>query len=205
MIEINLLPDELKKKQKQAPAISFQKDGLGGFPVLKPVGIVFAGVFAFHMLLFFIGIYANMSLANLEKKYEEALPKSKEAKTLKSRAETIDKKVRAIDELMLRAFSWSKKLSDLSDSLPTGIWITELIYDERMAQGRPLRYLNISGIASSMGDGGDAALVGKFIKSLEANGGFYSDFSDIELGTIKRDRIDEQEVMNFGITCQFRE
>ena len=66
------------------------------------------------------------------------------------------------------------------------------------------KYLTISGYASSMGDEG-TALIGKFIKALKEDRQFYSDFRDIELGVIKRDKVDNQEVMNFTITCFFKE
>jgi hypothetical protein len=67
-----------------------------------------------------------------------------------------------------------------------------------------LRYLIISGYASRLGEE-DTALIGKFMKALKENPSFYSDFSDIELGTIKRDKIEDQEVMGFKITCLFKE
>jgi hypothetical protein len=127
---------------------------------------------------------------------------------------------------MVKRFSWAKKLNDLSDSMTPGIWLTELSYDEKLGEvQRPalpsplkkkganenapttekvvLRYLTISGMASSMGEEG-TALIGRFIKNLKANNEFYSDFSEIELGTITREKVDDQEVMKFNITCLFK-
>ena len=66
------------------------------------------------------------------------------------------------------------------------------------------KYLIISGFASTVGEEG-TALIGKFIKGLKDNSSFYSDFSYIELGAIKRDRIEDQEVMSFRLTCLFKE
>jgi len=66
-----------------------------------------------------------------------------------------------------------------------------------------LRYLVMSGYASSMGEQG-TSLVGKFIKSMKDNSEFSSDFSDIKLESIKSDKIQEQEVMSFKITCSFK-
>jgi hypothetical protein len=109
--------------------------------------------------------------------------------------------------------------------MTSGIWLSELSYDERAGERqahpgasgagkkeasgaraeRPvLRYLVLSGYASSMGEEG-TALVGKFIKNLKDNSDFFGDFGDIELGSIKSDRVQDQEVMSFKITCLFKD
>jgi hypothetical protein len=91
----------------------------------------------------------------------------------------------------------------MSDSMTAGIWLTQLDYDEKTVErAKPVvmtprgeskpstekvleRYLLISGAASSMGEEG-TALIGRFIEKLKDNTSFYADFSDIELGNIKR-------------------
>ncbi|MBI5144104.1 MAG: PilN domain-containing protein [Candidatus Omnitrophica bacterium] len=229
MIEINLLPEELKKKQERFKKIDISKINVQNIQVLYLAACLFGILIIIQIILFFIGIYSKSMLTSLEARYKEIFPKVKEALSLKSQVETINKKITAIDELMVKRFSWAKKLNDLSDTITPGIWLTELSYNEKLAektkeapdikilkgktQGLPLKavtekvilkYLVISGFASSMGEEG-TALVGKFIKNLKENDSFYSDFSDIELDVIKSDRIEEQEVMNFKITCLFKE
>lgn len=219
MIEINLLPEEFKKKESKFRKADLSKFDPRNFPVIK---IIFFGIAAFmavHMLLFVMGSYAKSSIGSLRKKYETILPKKKEADMLKSQREAVNKKVGVIDELMVRRFGWSKKLNDLSDSVTPGIWIRDLSYDERAVlppgskggrvspkiagPNHELKYLIISGYASSMGEQG-ASVVGKFMKSLKDNQDFYSDFRDIQLGSIRQDKVEDQEVMNFTITCLFK-
>lgn len=65
------------------------------------------------------------------------------------------------------------------------------------------RYLILSGYASSMGEQG-TSLVGKFIKSMKDNPALASDFSDIKLESIKSNKVQDQEVMSFKITCAFK-
>jgi hypothetical protein len=129
---------------------------------------------------------------------------------------------------MVKRFGWAKKLNDLSDSMTSGLWLSSLEYDEKTGE-KPAaggaraptndkgkmaspggvterttnRYLILSGYASSMGEQG-TSLIGKFIKSLKDNAGFYSDFGDIELGSIKAEKIQDQEVMSFKLTCMFK-
>lgn len=228
MIEINLLPEELKKKQERFQKEALPKLDVQTIPVLRLIGSIFAVLIIIQVILFFIGIYSRVLLTSLDHKYNGISLKEKEAIALKAQVETINKKMKAIDELMVKRFSWANKLNNLSDSMTPGIWLSELSYDERLTErpvqvnlktqkgknqsipSKPLmektlvKYLMIAGYASSMGEEG-TALIGKFIKNLKDNPNFYSDFSDIELGAIKRDKIEDQEVMNFKITCFFKD
>ena len=54
-----------------------------------------------------------------------------------------------------------------------------------------------------MGEQG-TALVGKFIQGMKDDQSFFSDFSDIKLESIKSEKVLDQEVMAFQITCQFK-
>jgi len=164
----------------------------------------------------------------MTKKYNVILPERNKAQSLKLQIDLMNRKVAAIDELMVKRFGWAEKLSSLNDSVTPGIWLSELTYDEKIGentkkvvtkQAAPggknqtlkqstekvtLRYLLISGYASSMGEQGTAS-IGKFIKSLKDNSGFYSDISNIELGSIKSEKMQDQEVMSFKLTCMFKQ
>jgi len=203
MIEINLLPEEYRAKKSV-----FQKIDLSGIdfkkvPVAKIATMSLAALVLFHMLLFLTGISSRAYLGILTRKYEKLLPQKREADALRDESEYITKKVKTIDGLMVKRFSWARKLNSLSDSLTPGVWLSELYYDETVTEKAAVRYLVLSGYASKMGEEG-TALVGRFIQSLKDNREFYSDFSAIELGSIKSDKWDDQEIMRFTITCFFR-
>lgn len=224
MLEINLLPEELRKSRRAAPKIEIKNVNIEKLPLFNIVMIA-AGIFvAVQVAVFGIGLLGNAALHSLERKYKDILPAKTEADKLNAQASVMSNKVKAIDELMVKRFSWAKKLGSLNDALTPGIWLTQLEYDEKLverpragaaaqkakeSQGKPAmekvleRYLIISGAASSMGEEG-TALIGRFIKSLKENASFYSDFNDIELGNIKREQVAGQEVMNFKITCLFK-
>ena len=228
MIKINLLPEDLKKRESRLKKIEIHELSLQNIPVLKVAAAFVGALIAFHLILFLIGLYSRANLNSVSKQYNELEPKKKEADSLKAQVELINKKVGAIDELMVKRFSWAKKLNALSDSITPGVWLTEVSYEEKLGERprqaisrspnqkgkkeafnpgiekRALKYLIISGYASSMGEQG-AALIGKFIKSLKDNESFYLHFSDIELGSIRSDKVQDQEVMNFKITCLFKE
>lgn len=225
MIEINLLPEEAKKKKRSAPKMDASMINLSSLPIINIAFVAVGALLAIQLALFITGVISGTTFESLELKYKDILPKKQETEKLKIRVDTANKKVIAIDELMVKRFSWEKKLNALSDSMIPGIWLTELQYDEKITgaskpanagpakklggEGKQVsektisKYLILFGAASGMGEEG-TALIGRFIKSLKENAEFYSDFSDIELGTIKREKMDDQEIMVFKITCFFK-
>jgi len=222
VVEINLLPDEMKKKKRSAPRIDVSAVALPKIPFMNMAIMAFGALLAVQVALFLIGVVSGATFKNLEAKYKVILPEKVETEKLRSQVDRTNKKVSAIDELMVKRFSWAKKLNSLSDCLTPGIWLTELEYDEKLSSAPKAanadsakkksfqaadsvvsRYLILSGAASSMGEDG-TALIGRFIKSLKDDPEFYSDFKDIELGTIRREKMEDQEVMTFKITCFFK-
>ena len=231
MIDINLLPEELKKRgARTAPKMDIAHTDLGKLPVVNIGVAAVAVVISAQIAVFVVGILGSTVLNSLESSCNKILPKKRETELLRAEVASMSRKVSAIDELMVKRFSWTRKLNDLSDSVTPGIWLTQLKYEERLIErqrvspepalkGRSLpeggistekafeRYFIISGAASSMGEEG-TALIGRFIKSLKENPSFYSDFSDIELGSIKREQVKDQsatqEIMTFKITCLFK-
>lgn len=228
MIDINLAPRKLKKKAATAPRISLSRIDLQSLPLAKFGKIGIAALAAFQAALLMLLLIARLNLAVLEKRYTVLAPQKREIDDLKSQFSAMDKKVKAVDELMIRRLSWAKKLSDLSEAMTPDAWLTELSFGERTIErpsslpvktfkdefGREMkrsetekisvRYLAISGYVTS-GRGEGAASIGKFIKSLKANAGFYADFRDIDVGAIKAVKFDDQEVMSFTVTCFFKE
>lgn len=226
MIEINLLPETQKKRQERFKKLDISTLDLQKIPVLQILLACAAFLAILQLVLFFAGSYTQRSYRRLDGEYKDILPKKMESDILKAQAEAINKKIAAINELMVNRFAWAKKLSDLSDCMIPGIWLSELHYDEKMADrvytpegkgargigiipAKPVaqkvltRYLIISGYALNSQNEGTSS-IGKYIKTLKENSSFYSDFSDIELGAIKRDKIEDQEVMSFTITCLFK-
>lgn len=222
MIDINLLPEELRKAKHSSSKIDIARIDLGKLPMLNIAVAAVGVIVAIQIAIFAFGILFGVIFGSLEKKYNNISPARLEAENYKREISRMSKKISAIDELMVKRFSWARKLNDLSDSVTPGIWLTQLGYDEktteksktqvgpargdnRQATEKVLdRYLVISGAASSMGEEG-TALIGRFIEKLKENPSFYSDFSDIELGSIKREQAGNQEIMTFKMTCLFKQ
>jgi Tfp pilus assembly protein PilN len=221
MVEINLLPEELKKSRRAAPKIDVSSINLEKVPMLNIAVAAAVVLVVAQIAVFLFGLIFGAVYGSYENRYEAIAPARQEAEKLRSDISTMSKKITAIDELMVKRFSWAKKLNDLSDCVTPGIWLTHLEYDEKITE-KPRatnsqraregsqamekvteKYLVMTGAASSMGEEG-TALIGRFIEKLKQNPSFYSDFSDIELGNIKREQANGQEIMTFKITCLFK-
>jgi hypothetical protein len=224
MIEINLLPQDRKPKEPAYKKIGLANlDFLKNIPVRLIAVILIASLVSIHILLFGVGMYSRLAIDRLDKAFTGMTSGRKEADSIKAQIALKKNKVDAINSLIAKRFSWSKKLNALSDSMTTGVWLNELSYEERMREGTPqaaaqkgvktepkqpamrtiLKYLVLTGHASSVGGQG-TALIGKFISSLKDNSSFYSDFQQIELVTMKSGKYDGQEVMDFKIACLFK-
>lgn len=227
MIEINLLPQEHRKKEPRFKGVDISQLNLRNIPVIYIVAAVVGFLIVAQAMLFVLGLYAGARLSGLAKIAAVLSPDKKEFDALNARAISTGKKITAVDELLVKRFNWSRKLNDLSDSFTPGIWLTGLSYDERaiekyvplissgqaadpsqppkmLKQITTSRYMTLSGYASGAGEQG-AALVGKFIQSMKDNPGFYGDFNDIVLGSIRSEKVEDQEVMDFKITCLFKD
>lgn len=216
-MSINLLPEEAKKKKRSPSSIDISVINVSSLPVVSIVTWTVVVVLIVQLILFVIGIVSGATFKSLGREYKDILPKKEETEKLKKRVDTTNKKVASIDELMVKRFSWEKNLNSLSDSMIPGIWLTELEYAEKLTsifnpgakkadqitENVLSRYLILSGAAFGVGEEG-TALIGRFIKNLKNDPAFYSDFSDIELGTIKREKMEDQEIMTFKITCFFK-
>ena len=225
MIKINLLPEGLKREESPFTKIGLSFKGREAAFKNFVIALILVLV-AVHVALFFIGTRSSATSKSLTQKYNSLLPGTIECAALKAETDITNKKAQSIDYLMANRFSWAMKLNSLSDSMTPGIWLTSLSYEEKpgevsvqvkipsFAGGKKeemktetkninLRYLNISGYASSMGEQG-TVLIGKFIKSMKENESFFGDFSEIKLESIKAEKFLDQEVMSFKITCLFK-
>jgi len=210
MIEIDLLPKELRRKEVDIPIAAF-----------IPVVVVVVGI---HLLLGISSGIKQRSLATLEEEWRGLQPGMEIAEGLTNELTTMRGRIDAIDNLIQGRMSWAMKFSDLSDAMIPGVWLNKLWLEqkitlEKMELGQPgpgegqpqqatrervIRTLHIDGSAIATG-GGETAAIGKFIKSLKNNDGFFSDFKEVETTSIQRSRLKDIEVMEFELICYFKD
>ncbi len=191
MIEINLLPPELRKKEA-----NFK------LPIPKETLVFFGGaVMAVLVLihLFLMGALAakKVKYLGLNMEWQKILPEKNKIDVLMSEQKEIAEKIKSIDKLTKKGrISWAKKLNIISDVLSQGVWVRLINFSGKE--------LTIEGSSVSL-RGEEVVLVNKFASALKNNAGFYSDFKDLEVSSIKRRQIKNIEVVDFALVATFRE
>jgi len=191
MIEVNLLPPELRKKEPIFK-LAVPKETLylvGGTIVVVLVLI--------HMILIGSLIVKRVKYSNLNRRWQDLQPDKKKIDGLKKEQKKVSDKIKAIGKLTKKGrISWAKKLNIISDSLPQGVWIRRIEFTGTE--------LTIDGSAVSL-KGEEVILVNRLTSALKNNKDFYSDFQDMEIGSIKRRQIKNIEVADFVLTSKLKE
>ena len=217
MIELNLLPQELRKKRK--------KIELPDLPLIPISAAIIGALVVVQLVLGFLITISNRQLTSAEKTWKELAPKKAEFDKIKKEIALTGQKTKAIEGLIADRFNWARFLNELSNSLTANIWLTELSYNEEKAASQSssskktrrssstaskqpaeqsvARFLVISGSASGKDEEG-TAYIARFIKSLKNNADFFSNFNDIELVSIKKGTVSGKDVMDFTVSCKFK-
>ena len=183
MIELNLLPSELRKKESKF-----------GFEISKEtfrsVMITIIAIIVFiHIILIGSLFIKKVQFSRSTKEWQEILPQKNKIDALKNEYESVSDKTRAIDKLTKKGrISWAKKLNSLSDVLMQGVWLRRLDFSGSQ--------LTLEGSSVSL-KGEDVILVNRFTSKLKNNSDFYSNFKELEVESIKRRQIKNIEVADF--------
>ena len=218
MIELNLLPQELRKQRK--------KIELPDLPLIPISAAIIGALVVIQLVLGFLIMVSNKQLTSAEKTWKVLAPKKAEFDKIKKEIALTAQKTNAIEGLITDRFNWASFLNELSNSLTANIWLTELSYNEQKTTAQPSskkkkrkavieaskqpteqsveRFLMMSGAASGKDEEG-TAYIARFIKSLKNNKGFFSNFDDVELVSIKKGTVSGKDVMNFSISCKFKQ
>jgi Tfp pilus assembly protein PilN len=197
MIEINLVPGEVRKSRR--------KIDLPEIPIIPVLAALIGCFVALQVILGGAIIMCKRQLSGLDKTWQDLAPKKAQFDSIKHEIKGTNTKVRAIEALIEKRLSWSRILNELSNSMVAGIWLNALTYQEKAGKtALKTRVLTLSGSASA---GGEEATrdVARFIKALKANKNFFENFSDVELVSIKKGGSrEERELMNFTLVCRFK-
>lgn len=193
MIEINLLPEELRKKsQEPVFNLNIGTDKLKFFAVGGAIVILIVIVMAL-LSGSFIRKAQITSLLTKEKNFSERLSRidavNKEITVLKA-------KIAVLSPLINRKFLWAEKINQLSDLVLPGIWFTHIYTD---SENRMI----IEGSVISKSEEA-MAFVGKFMKNVKDDQRFFKDFKNIKLESVQRKNKEERDVVDFKISLYFQ-
>jgi len=193
MIEINLLPEELRKKSSEP----FLNLNIEAEKLKIWIGIGAAGILILIIMTLFLGSFIRKAqisgLLARERGFSGRLAKvdslNKEMAVLKAR-------MSALDQLTNRKFLWAEKLNQLSDLILPGMWFTHVYTDSE-------NRLILEGSVISKSEEAMAS-VGKFMKNIKDDQFFFKDFRSIKLESVQRKNKEERDIVDFKIALYFQ-
>lgn len=190
MIEINLVPEHLRKKWKP------QAKAEEGIPLFKEKIIGLGGGFlvlllVVHGILQFIISNKFSKYEKYKKEWEEISPARTNVNRTISELKQLREKMKSMEEVTGgQKISWSRKLNEISDSLSRGVWLNRIVFSEET--------LLMQGSAVSKNKT-EMISVHKFTSNLKNHEGFKEYFSNVELELIKSRRINMTSIADFTI------
>lgn len=220
MIQIDLLPEDIKIKRKKQ--FRMPQFNVGLLPVL--IGVVTLLVVS-HVGLLIVVNMNKSSYERMSREWKIAEPTNKSIEDIRKENIKNNKHVKSIEDLIKKKVLWFAKLNRLSDLIIPGVWYTGIALDKktitmevakkpgtrkivRRGQFRATKmidipYLKIEGeVSSSYGE--ELAIIGKFIDTLKSDKEFFKDFTNIELDSTELHTIMDADVMKFTINCYMK-
>jgi len=195
MIKINLLPDRLKKKKRR---LVFNLPSLPRETVIALVGSIVVLLILLHLFLLGVLIIEKARLSALNRSWKKVEPFKTQVDAVKGEISGLESKTKSFAAVTNdnKRILWAKKMNQLSDFLPPGVWFTKFYLANQK--------LIIEGSAISQ-KGDEMVKVGKFTSALKNEISFSKDFQDIELTSINRKLIKSVEVADFIITARLKD
>lgn len=194
LIDINLIPAELRKKKRSRLLEEGLKIPLEMFVGI--IAIVVVSLIALHIFVLFLNINKLSVRKDLENKWLKMQPDKGQVDQVMDEINKINTKIKSIEQMTASSnVSWSKKLNILSDILPRGVWLKRITLDNGQ--------LLISGSAISSQEKGMME-VHEFASKLKSDKDFLINLSEIEVGSIKRRNINKTEVSDFLLMSEIK-
>lgn len=182
MIEINLLPEELRvKAQKTMP-------GTPPTQILYFIPFIFGLLIIIHIYLVGLFIIKSSQLNALNNRWQNLAPQRKSLEDLRKEYALLSTDVKVIQQLFKQRINWSEKLNNLSLNLPNGIWFNEISISPKDFN---LKASVVSLTREEMG------LINEFIRNLKNDATFFKDFNNLELSSVQRKVIGGYETIDF--------
>lgn len=188
MLTINLLPESARN-----PPASF----LTQFHRTPFMWLVISILVMVPLGLWAFLSFHRQQLARLEEAIQVLEPKKRAVDELQRSLQQRRVEETAFRDLEAGQSQWAKRLNVLSDLVPDGVWLTELVFD-------PLSTLVIRGAV--MGESGsEMARVGRFVQELNTADALTSLIKDIQIESLMRVQDGDLEIVQFTLSCTLRE
>lgn len=189
MIEINLLPPELRSKAKRAETV--KPTGKQPVYLLYIIPALLALLVCVHVYVAVTDAVKGRQLASLDNKWRSLEQRRKEVAEFKKEFDAATNNINTIRQLTSQRINYAEKLNKLSLYLPKGVWFVDLVLDQKN--------MVLKGSVVSL-QKEEFNLINGFIDSLKKDYGFIKDFNSLELSSIQRRVIVAYDIIDFILT-----
>jgi hypothetical protein len=215
MIELNLLPDDRRKKE----TVKFLMPEI---PIRHTLIWVFATFFGIQALMAVIAVFFAFQMSSIRKETAVLKLEQKDLLAKKHGLAAMKVRYREIQQLATAPLSWTRLLNALTDSMTKGVWLRNVTVVEgetvkgvapvkgsapakgqrTAAAGEGIKQLKIEG--SVVAPGQETAFIGKFIQMLKSDPYLTTLFDSVDLSTMNQKKIREYDVFDFTLICSFK-
>lgn len=186
MIEINLLPPELKTKSKITDRVRIESKY-----IVYLIGLVFAILIATHIYLAAVNIIRSCQFSVLNNKWQRLEPQRKILEGFKQEYRALSEDARIVQQWTQQRINWAEKLNKLSLNLPSGVWFNEVSLSNKE--------FTLSGSTVSL-EKKEMGLINKFLDNLKKDAVFSKDFNNLELSSVEMGTTGGYDIVSFILT-----
>ena len=196
MIEINLLPEELRNKIVKAnKPESVPGAGLEPKHFLLIIPLIFAFLLSAQLIAGLTGIVRFSRLNALNGKWKSLSSDRKALEEFSDKYSLVSGDEQIIQQLLRDRIIWSEKLNKLSLYLPSGVWFEELITNQKE--------LVLKGAVISLNKE-ELNLINQFIARLKNDPVFFKDFNTLELGSAQKNTLGSYDITEFNLNSTLK-
>ena len=194
MIDINFIPDNLRKRKRRDFSSS---DSMIPLEVIVGVsGGVFVILFLIHCSLIFMWTFNQTKHAIIKAQWSAILPDKNSIDSLTNQLREVQKKVNAIKQVTQgQGLSWARWLNIISDSIPKEIWLRRIVLNDKS--------LAVEGTAVSK-NSDEMINVGNFVTQLKNNPEFMEYIDSVEIENIQRRSNQMLDVADFVLMIKLK-
>jgi Tfp pilus assembly protein PilN len=183
MIEINLLPEELRTKSK--------KIELDTKYLVYLVPLILCILVPINVMLGIVGLSKGYHYATLNRTWKGLETQRRSVDVFRKEHDISSVDTKAVQQLMAQRVNVAEKLNKLSLLVPAGVWFQELSFSNKA--------FTLKGTVVSLKKE-EMALLNKFLDSLKHDAGFVKSLSGVELSSVQRSVIGGYDVVDFVFT-----
>ena len=181
LLEINLLPEQLRPKKSGSRSVS-SKD----MTIFIFIG---AGLLvAINIIIIVVSLGLGLNVSSLENRLKKVDPDIQKMRELEAQLRQFQGESQLTQEIISKRILWAEKMQIISDVAPQGVWLKSM-------SAKPASF-TIDGTCVAL-NGKEMSIIGEFINGLKDNKRFFSGFDKLELRSVQRRMIGSIEVVEF--------